>query len=101
MSKEQIKQQIKKVVYNCSKHNQERLPRGSEVEESSLGDGSVRKIGSSLTPKHYMHSRRGEKDTRTSKASESRGKQLFVSSGRYGIVIGMQGRLEAPFRQIP
>ena len=37
--------------------------------KESIGEGSVHKIGNSLIPKHYLHSRRTDKDMHTSKSS--------------------------------
>lgn len=41
----------------------------------------------SLTPKHLQEiKKQSEREVKTSKASESKGKELFVSTGRYGNV---------------
>jgi hypothetical protein len=87
ISKEQIKQQIKKVVYNTN-HPQPPPRHYSEFRDPSLPnkDDSARpNIRTSLTPKNFHYPKKtSEREVKTSKASDSKGKELFVSTGRYG-----------------
>jgi hypothetical protein len=91
ISKEQIKQQIKKVVYN-SQHPQERhLPSRhcSDYRDSLLPNNpnpdNRPNIRTSLTPKNFHYPKKtSEREVKTSKAADAKGKELFVSTGRYG-----------------
>lgn len=90
ISKEQIKHQIKKVVYNCnnshdrplaSRHNTQFHDGPLQLREESHRSN----VRASLTPKHFHYPKKqSERQVRTSKASQSRGKELFTSTGRYG-----------------
>lgn len=86
ISKEQIKQQIKKVVYNTQERHL--APRHySEYREASLPnrEDNPPNIRTSLTPKNFHYPKKtSEREVKTSKAAEAKGKELFVSTGRYG-----------------
>ena len=58
-------------------------------------------LRTSLTPKHqqYLPRKHLEKEVRTAKASESRGKGLFMSTNRYGRECGMQVDLKQLFER--
>ena len=90
ISKEQIKHQIKKVVYNSNPSQEKNIHSRQNTEYHQIpfhfkeesGRGNVR---TSLTPKNFHYPKKqSEREVRTSKASESKGKELFVSTGRYG-----------------
>ncbi len=87
ISKEQIKHQIKKVVYNTNR-SQERPPHSrhdSQPQEPHPDDHSAGSFRTSLTPKNFTQvKKQSEREVRTSKAGDSRGKELFVTTGRYG-----------------
>ena len=88
ISKEQIKHQIKKIVDNASQERPVAARHHSEHQETPLhfrGETGRVNIRTSLTPKNFHYPKKqSEREVRTSKASESRGKELFVSTGRYG-----------------
>ena len=90
ISKEQIKHQIKKVVYNTNQSQERNIASRHHTEYQDVplhfreesGRSNAR---ASLTPKNFHYPKKqSEREVRTSKASESRGKELFVSTGRYG-----------------
>ena len=54
----------------------------SIAAREDVNKGSIR---SSLTPQNFQYPKKqSEREVKTSKASESKGKELFVSTGRYG-----------------
>jgi hypothetical protein len=82
VSKEQIKQQIKKTVHPTHPHPQ---PHRHYSEHAPPPEPLRPTIRTSLTPKNFHYPKKtSEREVKTSKASEARGKELFVSTGRYG-----------------
>lgn len=89
ISKEQIKQQIKKVVYNSNPHHERPLAHRHYSEYRDPNNDSASQqpnsIRTSLTPKNFHYPKKtSEREVKTSKAADARGKELFVSTGRYG-----------------
>lgn len=84
ISKEQIKHQIKKTAHPTY-HPQPQPQPHRHHSEHAPPEPLRPTIRTSLTPKNFHYPKKtSEREVKTSKASEAKGKELFVSTGRYG-----------------